>query len=69
LQNVWLPVTTAQTAANPLLPIDQHRTTVVERVVGEWGDRLSLSESGLNRERLREMLSAMRADQCRAPVD
>jgi hypothetical protein len=26
----------AQTAANPLLAIDQHRTTVVERVVNEW---------------------------------
>jgi hypothetical protein len=30
----------AQTAANPLLAIDQHRATVVERVVEEWGDKL-----------------------------
>jgi hypothetical protein len=45
------------------LAIDQHRTTVVERVINEWGDRLSLSGAGLNREQLREMLFAMRADQ------
>ena len=53
----------AQTAANPLLAIDQHRTTVVERVMGEWGDKLTATSAGVNREQLREMLFAMRADQ------
>ena len=58
----------AQTAANPLLAIDQHRTTVVERVINEWGDRLSLSGAGLNREQLREMLFAMRAERLPLPA-
>src|SRR5437763_8355580 len=53
----------AQNAANPLLAIDQHRTTVVDRVIGEWGDKLSATSAGVNREQLREMLFAMRADQ------
>jgi hypothetical protein len=53
----------AQTAANPLLAIDQHRTTVVERVMGEWGDKLTATSAGVNREQLREILFAMRADQ------
>jgi hypothetical protein len=49
--------------ANPLLAIDQHRTTVVDRIVNEWGDKLSATKAGVNREQLREMLFAMRADQ------
>src|SRR5207248_2675871 len=52
-----------QTVANPLLAIDQHRTSVVDRIVGEWGDRLLLSDARLNREQLREMLNGLRADQ------
>jgi hypothetical protein len=53
----------AQTAANPLLAIDQHRTTIVDRVVNEWGDKLTGTSAGLNREQMRDMLFAMRADQ------
>jgi hypothetical protein len=47
---------------SPLLAIDQHRATVVERIVTEWGDRLIVSGAGVTREQLREMLFAMRAD-------
>src|SRR5205814_807014 len=46
-----------------LFVIDQHRTTVVERIVNEWGDRLAISGVQVTREQLREMLFAMRADQ------
>src|SRR5207237_10287816 len=48
---------------SPLLAIDQHRATVVERVVVEWGDKLLASGTGVTPEQLREMLWAMRADQ------
>ena len=48
--------------ANALWAIDQHRTTVVERIVNEWGDKLTAASAGVNREQLREMLFAMRAD-------
>jgi hypothetical protein len=53
----------ATAAANPLLAIDQHRATVVERIVVEWGDKLAGAQGGVTREQLREMLLAMRADQ------
>jgi hypothetical protein len=49
--------------ANPLWAIDQHRTTVVERIVNDWGDKLAAISAGVSREQLREMLFAMRADQ------
>jgi hypothetical protein len=45
--------------ADPLLAIDQHRTTVVERIVGEWGDKLATERAGVNREHLREMRCAL----------
>jgi hypothetical protein len=48
---------------SPLLAIDQHRATVVERIVKEWGDKLTATSAGVNREQLHEMLYAMRADQ------
>jgi hypothetical protein len=46
-----------------LLVIDQNRSTVVERIVNEWGDRLAISGAQVTRAQLREMLFAMRADQ------
>src|SRR5205814_9355373 len=46
-----------------LFVIDQHRTTVVERIVNEWGDRLAISGVEVTREQLREILFVMRADQ------
>ncbi len=45
-----------------LLTIDQNRATVVERIVGEWGDRLTASNAGINAAQLREILSGLRAD-------
>ena len=30
-------------APSSLLVIDQHRTTVMERIVNEWGDKLAIS--------------------------
>src|SRR6266567_2919223 len=45
-----------------LLTIDQNRATVVERIVGEWGDRLTASNAGINSAQLREILSGLRAD-------
>ncbi len=50
-------------APSALLAVDQHRATVVERIVAEWGDKLVAANAGVNREQLREMLFAMRADQ------
>src|SRR5947208_3726302 len=50
-------------APSSLLVIDQHRTTVMERIVNEWGDKLAISGAQVTREQLREMLFAMRADQ------
>src|SRR6266567_1730106 len=49
-----------------LLTIDQNRATVVERIVGEWGDRLTASNAGINAAQLREILSGLRADHLRA---
>ena len=47
---------------SPLLAIDQNRTTVVERVVGQWGDALYASNAGIGGAELRQMLSGMRSD-------
>src|SRR6266567_4566570 len=47
---------------NALLTIDQNRPTVVERIVGEWGERLTASNAGINSTQLREILSGLRAD-------
>src|SRR5438270_5706717 len=47
---------------SPLLAIDQHRATVVERIMGEWGDKVTTATAGVTREQLHEMLYAMRAD-------
>jgi hypothetical protein len=49
-------------APSALLTIDQNRSTVVERIVDEWGDRLATSNAGITSEQLREILSGLRAD-------
>ena len=49
-------------APSALLTIDQHRSTVVERIVGEWALELAASSAGISAEELRTTLSAMRAD-------
>ena len=55
-------VTPSRIQPSALLSIDQNRSTVVDRIVGEWGDRLAASSAGINRDQLREMLLAMPAD-------
>jgi hypothetical protein len=50
-------------AASALLAVDQNRTTIVERIVNEWGDKLIAAGTGVSRDQLKEMLFAMRADQ------
>ena len=47
---------------SPQLAIDQNRTTVVERIVGQWGDALYASNAGIGAAELRQLLSAMRSD-------
>ena len=51
---------TYTTPPSPLLAIDQNRVTVVDRVVGEWGDALTGSRAGIDAEQLRLLLMAMR---------
>jgi len=53
---------TVRTVPNALLSIDQNRTTIVDRIVGEWGDALAHSRSGITVAQLREMLLGMRSD-------
>src|SRR5438552_3166446 len=45
-----------------LMSIDQNRATVVERIVGEWGDRLAMSNAGISSAQLRQILSGLRSD-------
>jgi Chaperone of endosialidase len=45
-----------------LLTIDQNRATVIERVVGEWGNRLASSNAGISGAQLRQILSGLRSD-------
>jgi hypothetical protein len=45
-----------------LFTIDQNRATVVDRIVGNWGDALAQSEAGISREQLRTILNGLRAD-------
>ena len=52
----------ADAAPSPLLAVDRNRATVVERIVGEWGDALATSNAGMGREQLRAMLDGLRAD-------
>jgi hypothetical protein len=51
-----------RTAPDPLLSIDQNRSTVVERIVGEWGEALANSRAGVSPEQLRMLLAGLRAD-------
>jgi hypothetical protein len=49
-------------APSALLTIDQNRATVIERVVGEWGDRLASSNAAIPSAQLRQILSGLRSD-------
>ena len=46
-----------------LLTVDQNRTTVVNRIVTQWGDALGASGAGISKRQLEEMLTSLRADQ------
>jgi hypothetical protein len=47
---------------NPLLSVDQNRTTVVDRIVADWGDALARSAAGLGKAQLRTLLAGLRSD-------
>ena len=49
-------------SADALLAIDQNRTTVVDRIVGEWGATLNRSSAGISSAQLHSMLMGLRAD-------
>jgi hypothetical protein len=51
----------ASLPASPLLAIDQNRSTVIDRIVSDWGE--AIRSAGLSAEQLRELLHAMRSDQ------
>ena len=55
-------IATDRIVPNALLTIDQNRTTVIERIAGEWGDRLTNSNAGVSPTQLREILGGLRAD-------
>ena len=57
------PAIASAVQPNPLLSIDQNRTTVVDRVVADWGDALTESGAGLDTEQLRALLMGLRSDQ------
>ena len=47
---------------NALLTIDRNRTTVVDRIVAEWGAALSRSTAGISSAQLHALLMGLRAD-------
>lgn len=49
--------------ASSLLSVDQNRATIVERILGEWGDKVAAMSPGLSRTQLRDALFALRSDQ------
>src|SRR5262245_33462603 len=58
------PLTASRVGApSPLLSIDQHRGTVIDRIVAEWGEALAASGSGLDQEQLGSLLMSLRSDQ------
>jgi hypothetical protein len=45
-----------------LLTIDQNRSTVVDRIVNQWGDALVRSNAAISAAQLRQILSGLRSD-------
>src|SRR5262249_56182434 len=45
-----------------LVTIDQNRRTVVDRIVGQWGDALAGADTMMSSEQLRTLLMSLRAD-------
>jgi len=56
------PAAALRIVPNPLLSIDQNRSTVVDRIVGDWSDALAKANAGITADQLRETLLAMRSD-------
>jgi hypothetical protein len=56
------PSVNALHAPSALLVIDQHRASVIERIVSEWGAPLEQSNAGISSVQLRAMLEGLRAD-------
>jgi Chaperone of endosialidase len=54
--------TLAGVQPSALLSVDQNRSTVVDRIVGQWGAPLEQSGAGLSSVQLRTMLQGLRAD-------
>src|SRR6516164_3979484 len=59
---VMSSATAQRIVPSPLLAIDQNRSTVVERIIGQWGDALYASNAGIGAAELRQMLTGMRSD-------
>jgi hypothetical protein len=55
-----LPAIASAIQPNPLLTIDQNRTTVVDHVVAAWGDALVSSGAGLTKDQLQALLTGLR---------
>jgi hypothetical protein len=53
---------TMRIVPNALLSIDQNRTTVIDRIVTEWGEALANSNAGISVDELRTTLQSMRSD-------
>jgi hypothetical protein len=53
---------TLRAVPSALLSIDQNRSTVVDRIVADWGDDLAKSKAGITVEQLRSTLLGMRSD-------
>ena len=50
-------------AADALLAIDQHRSSIIEKIVSAWGPPLALSSAQIPIDELRMLLEGLRADQ------
>src|SRR5204862_4128371 len=55
-------VAAARPAASALLAVDQNRSTVIERIVLQWGAPLAQSSAAISIDQLRTMLRELRAD-------
>src|SRR4051794_2947236 len=53
----------AQTKADALLSIDEHRGTVIDRIMREAGDAVVRANAEFDAAQLRDMLNGLRADQ------
>jgi hypothetical protein len=65
-----VPQAVPSAAQHPLLVIEQHRASVVQRIVGDWGHALTVpSTRALTPQNLSEVLWALRADRLQVTED